>query len=329
MCTGLSIQTQEGKCYFGRNMDIPYNFNQAVMIIPRSYQYQDRVTGNVVTNNHAMIGMGTVIDNHPVFADGLNEVGLGCAGLNFEGYAYFEKEPIEGKNNIAPYDFIQWVLSNHETVEEVKQGIGHLELVDCPINDKTPVPMLHWMIVDKTGKAIVVEKTKDSLTIHDNPIGVMTNNPTFDWHLTNLKEYLHLTPTSPKETKWGEHTLKALGVGAGTLGIPGDFASVSRFVRIAYLRSYMPKIEGDVQAITQFFHMLDYVKMVKGGVLTDEGLEDLTTYSSCMDQEKCIYYYKTYGNSRINAVDLYEEQLEGTNLKTFDYLVQQDINYQN
>ncbi len=106
MCTGLSIQSQDGKCYFGRNMDLAYNFNQAVTIIPRRYQYQDRVTGNVVTNNHAMIGMGTVIDNHPVLADGLNEVGLGCAGLNFEGYAYFEKEPIKGKNNIAPYDFI-------------------------------------------------------------------------------------------------------------------------------------------------------------------------------------------------------------------------------
>ena len=329
MCTGLSIQSEEGKCFFGRNMDLAYHFNQAVMIMPRSYQYQERVTGNVVTNHYAMIGMGTVIDNHPVFADGLNEVGLGCAGLNFEGYAYFEKEPIEGKNNIAPYDFIQWVLSNHDTVEEVKKGIRHLELIDCPINDNTPVPMLHWMIVDKKGKAIVVEKTKESLTVHDNPIGVMTNNPTFDWHLTNLNEYLHLTPASPKVTKWGEHTLKALGVGAGTLGIPGDFASVSRFVRIAYLSSHMPKIKGDIEAITQFFHMLDYVKMVKGGVLTDDGLEDLTTYSSCMDQEKCIYYYKTYGNNRINGVDLYKEQIEGTKLKIFDYLVDQDINYQN
>ena len=310
-------------------MDFAYYFNQAVMIIPRNYQYQDKVTGNIVTNKRAIIGMGTVIDNHPALADAMNEVGLACAGLNFEGYAYFEKEPIEGKNNIAPYDFIQWVLSNHETVEEVKQGIEQLELVNCPINDKTPVSMLHWMIVDKTGKSIVVEKTKDRLAVYDNPIGVITNNPNFDWQLTNLNEYLHLTPTSPKQTKWGEHTLNALGVGAGTLGIPGDFASVSRFVRIAYIRSHMPKIEGDVQSIGQFFHMLDYVKMVKGGVLTDEGLEDFTSYSSCMDQEKGVYYYKTYENNRINAINMHKEQLEGTNLKIFKYLTNQDINYQN
>ncbi len=310
-------------------MDLAYFFNQAVMIIPRNYQLQDRVSGNSVTNKRAIIGMGTVIDNHPVLADAMNEAGLAAAGLNFEGYAYFEKEPVEGKNNIAPYDFIQWVLSNHETVEEVKRAIEQLELVDRPINEDTPVPMLHWIVVDKTGKGIVVEKTKDGLIVHDNHLGVLTNNPSFDWHVINLNEYLHVTPVSPKEAKWGDQKLKALGVGAGTLGIPGDFASVSRFVRIAFIRSHMPKVEGDEQALTQFFHMLDYVKMVKGGVLTDEGEEDSTTYSSCMDQEKGVYYYRTYENNRINAIDMHKEQLDGGELKMFKYLTSQDINHQN
>lgn len=310
-------------------MDIPFHFNQAVMIIPKNYKYKEKITGKLVTNKRAIIGMGTVIDNHPALADAMNEAGLACAALNFEGYAYFEKKPIEGKINIAPYDFIQWVLSNHETIEEVKRGLENLELVDCPINEQTPVSMLHWMIADKTGKAIVVEKTKDRLTVHDNYIGVIANNPTFDWHVTNLNEYLHLTPTSPKEAKWGEQTLKALGVGAGTFGIPGDFASVSRFVRIAFIRSHMPKVKGNVQAITQFFHMLDYVKMVKGGVLTDEGLDDYTIYSSCMDQDEGVYYYKTYENNRINAINLHKEQLEGTNLKIFNYLNDQNFHYQN
>ena len=329
MCTSLSIQSQAGTCFFGRNMDLSYFFNQRVMIMPKNYAYEDKVSGNKVINNRAIIGMGTVIDNHPVLADAMNEAGLGCAGLNFQGYAYFEKEPVEGKQNIAPYDFIQWVLSNHETVEEVKRGIERLELVDCPINADTPVAMLHWMIADKTGKSIVVEKTKEHFAVHDNPMGVMTNNPEFDWHLINLNNYVHLTPASPKETQWGTHTLKALGIGAGTVGIPGDFASVSRFVRIAYLRSHMPEVSGDIESVTQFFHMLDYVKMVKGGVLTDEGLEDSTIYSSCMDQDKGVYYYRTYENNRINAIDMHKEQLEGTELKMFDYLTKQDFNYQN
>lgn len=261
MCTALSIRSKNDKWFFGRNMDLTYNFNQSVIIIPRNYKFQDKVTGNIITNNRAIIGMGTVIDDHPAIADAMNENGLACAGLNFAGYAYFEKEIVKGKINIAPYDFIQWVLSNHDTVDEVKNEIKNIELVDVPINDKTPVPTLHWMIADKTGKSIVVEKTKNKFAVYDNTVGVMTNNPTFDWHLTNLNEYIKIKPNQPKETNWSNQELKALGVGAGTLGIPGDFASVSRFIRIAYIRNNMPNIEDNITAITQF----SYVRLCKNG----------------------------------------------------------------
>ena len=140
MCTALSIKSKNNKWFFGRNMDLSYNFNQSVMLIRRNYKFKDKVTGNMITNNRAIIGMGTVIDDHPAIADAMNENGLACAGLNFAGYAYFEKEIVKGKINIAPYDFIQWVLSNHDTVDEVKSEIKNIELVDVPINDKTPVP---------------------------------------------------------------------------------------------------------------------------------------------------------------------------------------------
>ncbi|MGL5695191.1 MAG: choloylglycine hydrolase [Peptostreptococcaceae bacterium] len=329
MCTSLSIKSNEGKYFFGRNMDLEYNFNQSVLIIPKNFTFEDKVTGNMVKTNYAIIGMGTIIDNHPAIADAMNEKGLACAGLNFEGYAYFEKKLSPGKTNIAAYDFIHWVLSNHETVDEVKEAINNIELVNVPINENTPVSMLHWMIADKTGKSIVVEKTKDKLAVYDNTVGVMTNNPTFDWHLTNLNEYINVTPQHPKETKWSDQQIKSLGVGAGMLGIPGDFASVSRFVRIAYIRSQTPNIENDSTAIAQFFNMLDYVKMVKGGTLTPTGHEDVTIYSSCMDQEKGIYYYKTYDNSRVNAIDMNKEDLDASEIKVFPYLAKEDINYQN
>lgn len=329
MCTALSISSKEGKYFFGRNMDLAYTFNQSVIIIPRSYQFKDIVTGNMITNKRAILGMGTIIDNHPTIADGMNENGLAAAGLNFAGYAFFEEKVALGKTNIPPYDFIQWVLSNHDTVDEVKNSIENIELVDIPINEKTPCPTLHWMVSDKSGKSIVIEKTKEKFAFYDNTVGVLTNNPTFDWHLTNLNEYMYISPNSPKVTKWSNQELNPLGIGAGTLGIPGDFASVSRFVRSAYIRANMPEIDNDISAITQFFHMLDYVKMVKGGVITQEGLEDLTLYSSCMDQEKGIYYYKTYDNNRINAVDMKKEKLDSNELKIFEYVNTQDINYQN
>lgn len=329
MCTALSIKTNNHKCFFGRNMDLAYFFNQSPICISRGYEYQDKVTGKTVQTQKALLGMGTIIDHHPAMAEAMNENGLACAGLNFARYAHYEPQPVDGKTNIAPYDFILWVLLNHDTVDEVIQGIANIQLVDVPINSKTPVPTLHWMISDKYGKSIVVEKTKEKLAVYPNPVGVMTNDPTFDWHLINLNEYMNLTPHHPDSVSWGEKELKGLGIGAGTLGMPGDFASVSRFVRIAYVRTHLPEIKDDATAVAQFFHMLDYVAMVKGSVMTEDGMEDMTLYASCMDQEKGIYYYKTYGNNRINAVKLSSENLDNGNIKVFDYLATQDINYQN
>ena len=220
------------------------------------------------------------------------------------------------------------MLANHETVDEVKDAIKDLELVKVPINEKTPLPTLHWMIVDKTGKSIVVEKTKEKFAVHDNTVGVMTNNPTFDWHITNLNEYMYITPNHPKDVKWSNQELTPLGVGAGTLGIPGDFESVSRFVRIAYLKSKFPVSEDLLSGISQFFHMLNNVAMPRGAVIS-EGSDDITLYSSCMCQQKGIYYYSTYNNNGVSAVDMNKEDLDGKEIKRFEYLDKLNIIYQN
>ena len=329
MCTALSIKTNDNKYFFGRNMDLAYFFNQSPICISRNFQYQDFVTGEMIKTNKAILGMGTIIDNHPAMADAMNEDGLACAGLNFARYAHYEPKPVPGKINIAPYDFIIWVLSNFSNVNELEKKISEIELVNVPINEHTPVATLHWMITDSIGNSLVVEKTKDKFTAHKNPVGVMTNDPTFDWHLTNLNEYMYLKPHHHKPVNWCEKELKGLGIGIGTLGMPGDFASVSRFVRIAYLRSHMPEIKDNIDAISQFFHMLDYVAMVKGGVTTEDTLEDMTLYSSCMNLEKGIYYYKTYSNNRINAIDMNKECLDNGEIKVFNYINQQDICNQN
>lgn len=328
MCTSFSIQSKMGHNFFGRNLDLAYSVNESPIIIPRNYELEDKVTRDRVRNKRAIIGMGTVIDHHPSMIDAMNEDGLVCAGLNFEGFAYFEEKPVQGKTNITPYDFIYWTVSNFETINEVKAAISNLELVDVPLNDKTPVPTLHWMITDKTGESIVVEKTKENLEVFNNPVGVMTNQPTFDWHLMNLNRYLYVKPKQPKPVKWSDMELNMRGVGAGTLGLPGDSHSISRFVKIAYARSHMPDIEDDLSAVTQCFHMLDYVKMVKAGVIT-EGLEEKTTYSICMDQENGILYYKNYGNNRINAVNMHSEELDKDELIILPYQTDQDINFQN
>ncbi len=326
MCTGLSIKTKNG-AFFGRNMDLEYNFNQSVITMPKGYKFIDKVNKVENVNQQAIIGMGTIIGGYVTYAEAMNENGLACAGLNFFNYAHFEKELKSNKTNIAPYDFIQWTLSNFKTTEEAKEGLKDLYMVDVPIAENVPVPTLHWMISDKEGKSIVVEQTIDGLKVFDNPVNVLTNNPTFDWHLKNLNQYLYLTPRHQESIEWGDLVLKSQGSGTGTLGMPGDFMSVSRFIRIAFLRNNLPPLENRQQEITHFFNMLDYVKMVKGGVITETGKIDLTLYTSCMDLDNGIYYYRTYDNHRINAIDLHKSS--STEVVVYPYLVENDINYQN
>lgn len=212
---------------------------------------------------------------------------------------------------------------------EVRQKINNIQIVDKPININVPLPTLHWMVTDKEGNSIVIEKTSEKLSLYDNKVGVLTNSPDFEWHLTNLNQYIRLSEKQPKNTKWSDLELIPLSGGIGTIGIPGDFSSISRFVRIAFLRSRIPIVDDDITGVSQFFHMLNNVAMVKGGVLTSEGEEDITLYSSCMCQENKIYYYKTYYNNRINAISMDKENLDASKIKRFEYYDKEDVNYQN
>ena len=328
MCTALTLKTKDGYNLFGRTMDLSYSFNQAVTLVPRKYEYRDRVTGNMKRTKYAIIGMGTVIEDYPAFADAMNEKGLACAGLNFPRYSYVEYLPVLCKRNIAPYDLIFWILSNFETVDDVKEAIRNIELVSVQINSQTPLPTLHWMVSDAKGKSIVIEKTKEGLKVYENPIGVMTNSPTFDWHLTNLNEYINITPIQPEATKWVDKELNPLGVGLGTKGLPGGYSGVDRFVRISYLKSQLSEAENLNSGISQFFHMLNSVAMPKGAVKAN-GLDDMTLYISCMCQQRGIYYYSTYNNNGISAIDMNKEDLDAKEIKRFEYLDKLFITYQN
>lgn len=328
MCTALTLKTKDGYNLFGRNMDLSYAFNQAVTLLPRNYEYRDRVTGNMKKNKYAILGMATIIEDYPAFADAFNEKGLGCAALNFPIYSHLEDKIIEGKNNLAPYDLIIWILANFETVDDVLKELRNVELVAIPINEKIPLPTLHWIVSDKNGKSIVIEKTKDGLKAYINPIGVLTNSPTFDWHLINLNEYMNITPIQPKPVKWVDEELKPLGVGIGTNGLPGGFSGVDRFVRISYLKSNISETKDLMTGISQFFHMLNNVAVPRGAVISD-GLDDITLYTSCMCQEQGIYYYTTYNNNGISAIDMNKEDLNSKEIKIFECLDKLHITYQN
>lgn len=319
MCTGLTLKTKDGNHLFGRNMDIEYNFGQHVILVPRQYSWKNVITGEVNKTKYAILGMAAVMDNHPLLADGLNEKGLACAGLNFPGYAYYESTQEAGKVNLGPYDLMLWILSNFYKLSEVKDALSKVNLVDQPFSPVTPIPTLHWIVTDCTGDSIVIEKTKEGLKVYDNTVGVLTNSPTFEWHLTHLRQYIGLSSSQPNSTTWYKEKLEPLGQGVGLYGLPGDFTPPSRFVRVAYLRSHATFLENIEEGIAEFFHILANVAMVGGTVITPDGKNDITLYTSCMWQEKGIYYYTTYKNPQINAISMTDEDLDASSIKVFDY----------
>lgn len=329
MCTGLALETKDGLHLFGRNMDIEYSFNQSIIFIPRNFKCVNKSNKKELTTKYAVLGMGTIFDDYPTFADGMNEKGLGCAGLNFPVYVSYSKEDIEGKTNIPVYNFLLWVLANFSSVEEVKEALKNANIVDIPISENIPNTTLHWMISDITGKSIVVEQTKEKLNVFDNNIGVLTNSPTFDWHVANLNQYVGLRYNQVPEFKLGDQSLTALGQGTGLVGLPGDFTPASRFIRVAFLRDAMIKNDKDSIDLIEFFHILNNVAMVRGSTRTIEEKSDLTQYTSCMCLEKGIYYYNTYENNQINAIDMNKENLDGNEIKTYKYNKTLSINHVN
>ncbi|HFE9700946.1 TPA: choloylglycine hydrolase [Clostridium perfringens] len=329
MCTGLALETKDGLHLFGRNMDIEYSFNQSIIFIPRNFKCVNKSNKKELTTKYAVLGMGTIFDDYPTFADGMNEKGLGCAGLNFPVYVSYSKEDIEGKTNIPVYNFLLWVLANFSSVEEVKEALKNANIVDIPISENIPNTTLHWMISDITGKSIVVEQTKEKLNVFDNNIGVLTNSPTFDWHVANLNQYVGLRYNQVPEFKLGDQSLTALGQGTGLVGLPGDFTPASRFIRVAFLRDAMIKNDKDSIDLIEFFHILNNVAMVRGSTRTVEEKSDLTQYTSCMCLEKGIYYYNTYENNQINAIDMNKENLDGNEIKTYKYNKTLSVNHVN
>lgn len=328
MCTALTLKTNEGYHLFGRNMDLEYTFGQQVILVPRNFKYEDRVNDEIKHTRYAVMGMGNLVENHPLFADGFNEKGLACAGLNFT-QAYWNDDIEEGMDNVAPYDLIFWMLSNFESIEELRPHLEKLSMDGKPYTKGMPIATLHWIISDTTGKCLVIENTIDGLKIFDNPVGVMTNSPSFDWHLTNLTQYAGLHVNRHEAIKWSRLKLVTLGNGSGAFGLPGDSSSQSRFIKTAFLKSHVNIGDYENAGVVEFFNILNNVSMINGTVVDPIGRSEITQYTSCMNQEKGIYYYRTYKNSQINAIDMNKEDLNAKELKVFPYYDKPNFNFEN
>lgn len=323
MCTAITYKTKDH--YFGRTLDLEYTYEEQVTVTPRNYVFPFR-TKQAIPSHYAIIGMATVADNYPLYYEATNECGLSMAGLNFPGNAYYFPET-EGKDNIAPFEFIPWILSQCKDLTEAGMLLEKINLCNINFSDKFPLSPLHWMIADKEG-AITVESMKDGLHIYENPVGVLTNNPTFDYHMTHLCDYRNVTARA-SENRFGNISLNAYSRGMGGIGLPGDLSSASRFVRAVFVKLNSVSGESESESISQFFHILGAVEQQRGcAQLPDESYE-ITAYTSCMNTDKGIFYYTTYENRAISAVDMHQCDLEGCELSTYPLIKIQQIVRQN
>lgn len=323
MCTAVSFITKDH--YFGRNLDLEYSYHETVTVVPRNFTFDFRKMGKV-KKHYAMIGMAYVADNYPLFYDATNEKGLSMAGLNFPGNAVYN--PVQkGKDNVSPFEFIPWVLCNCKTVKDARKLLQKINLAKIDFSKELPLSPLHWMISDKT-ESIVVESVESGLKVYDNPAKVLTNNPTFDYHMTNLANYMGLTREEPTSRFADGFELKPYSRGMGAMGLPGDLSSASRFVKAVFTRLNSVCGDSESESISQFFQILGSVAQQKGCVRVGEKFE-YTIYSSCVNTDKGIYYYTTYENSQITAVNMNKENLDGKDLVTYPLVAGQQINYQN
>ena len=318
MCTALTYK--KGDFYFGRNLDIEKSYGETVTITPRNFPFYFK-NGYVLEKHYSIIGIAAVIDDYPLYYDATNEKGLSVAGLNFPDNAvYYEKDA--KKTNITPFELIPWILGICATISEAVSEIEKLNLWNEPFSKELPLSPLHWLIADKT-RAITLESLKDGIKIYDNPIGVLTNNPPFDFHIYNLSNYINLTSSHPSNRFSKYLNLKPYSLGMGAIGLAGDLSSASRFVRAAYTKFNC--VSHTEESVARFFHILDSVAQTKGLTLTNDNKYEYTLYSSCCNTNKGIYYYKTYNNNQITAVYMNNVNLEGDSLYSYPLLTSPKI----
>lgn len=323
MCTAATYKTKDH--YFGRNLDYEFSYNETVTITPRNFPLHFRHVASL-ESHYAMIGMAFVQEDYPLYYDATNEKGLSMAGLNFPGNADYKPKDAD-KDNVTPFEFIPWILGQCATVSEARQKLLQLNLLKEDFSPRLPLSPLHWMISDRE-ESIVVESVREGLKVYDNPVGVLTNNPPFDYHMYNLANYMGITRDEPVSRFAEDLQLKPYSRGMGSIGLPGDLSSASRFVKAAFTKLNSLSGESESESVSQFFHILGSVAQQRGCCRVEHGFE-YTIYSSCCNTDKGIYYYTTYENSQITGVDMHREELDGNTLVSYPLIQGQQIKMQN
>jgi len=308
-CTSFRVKTREGYVFYGRTLE-GQSFASSISVVPKGTEYigtlpDGKQNGLKWTTKYGMVGMNA--GGLPQMIDGINDQGLAAGNLFFPGYAGYQAfDPQKADRSIAQYEVITWILSNFATVAEVKEGIKHIRVCRV-VSDQVGDLPLHYTIHDPQGNSLVIEHVKGELKIYDNPIGVMTNSPTFDWHLTNLRNYVSLSPNNPRPVTVEGVKGTGFGQGGGMLGLPGDYSPPSRFVRTVALVSSALPVKGYDAGLNLAMTIVDAVDIAKGTVrdLSGKTTEyDTTCWAVAVDLGQKKYYYRRYFNKDWRCVNV-------------------------
>lgn len=361
MCTGIRLKAEDGTAVHARTLEFGIDIESDVIVIPKGYQRQERkftiiqkktsdsegspeettpeqetiveVPAKTWSAQYASVGMSAL--KQDIIIDGVNEVGLAIGLFYFPGFAEYQHySESDNGNIIGSWELGSYILENYASTDEVKTGLSSIVVPGAILKEfnEHAAPPVHFVVREQSGKSIVIEYVGGELKIHDNPLGVITNSPTFDWHITNLRNYIYFSLTNvpsrtlgSKEEGLGEEILSQLGQGSGMVGIPGDFTPPSRFVRaVAYSQAVSNdspfRAKTGEEAVLQAFHLLNNFD-IPDGVARDESDEshghghqdaddpiaDYTLWTSAINLKEQKYYFRTYDNSQIRVVDLHEQ----------------------
>jgi len=319
-CTGIRLIAEDGTVIHARTMEFAIDIHSDVMMVPRGFARTgttpDGKEGLKWKAKYASVGLNGV--GLPVLFDGLNERGLAAGTFYFPTSAgYMPYTPADADKTIAQWEVGSWILENFASVEEVKANIGNIVVPAVVFGGWGFAPEAHYIVHDATGKSIVIEYVGGKLNVHDNALGVVTNSPSFDWHMTNLRNYVNFSMTNVPPVQLGSIKLLPFGQGSGMLGLPGDFTPPSRFVRaVAFSQSVFKPKTGD-DAVLEAFHILNQFDIPKGAAREHEKDEhgnipaDYTIWTAASDLKAKQYYFRTYENSQIRMVDLMKMNLDG------------------
>jgi len=323
-CTGLQVKTASGDYISGRTLEFGIFLPTSVISVPRGISFTGQTPiGDGKTWKAKYASIGVIIADNKVILDGINEKGL-SSGMFYlpGGYTQYSITTKQNRSkSMSASDFNQWILSEFATVDEVKKvvdsGLVVLSKVLTP-GFPPAVQPFHFLISDKSGKSLVVESIDGNLKTYDNPVGVLTNSPTFDWHMTNLKNYINLKTENAEAITINGETFSSLGQGTGMMGLPGDYTPPARFVRaVAFSATAIPEKNAQ-RGVYQVFHLLNNFDIPVGLAReTNKGViySDYTMITTVRDSKNLRFYYKTYEDQTIKMVDLNKMDKNGKKIK--------------